>query len=86
MKNTILLSLLSFLFLSSAFAYDRTVEFVDRDRFMGDWYVVAGRFTFLEKNMFNAVESYRWNSKAKRIDISFNYNQDGPNAKFTGRE
>ena len=35
-----------------------TVDYVDIDRFMGDWYVVANIPTFLEKGAHNAVESY----------------------------
>ena len=36
-----------------------TVEKVDLERFMGDWYVIASIPTFIEKEAFNAVESYR---------------------------
>lgn len=36
-----------------------TVEYVDLQRFMGDWYVIGNIPTFLEKNAYNAVESYR---------------------------
>ena len=56
-----------------AHAYDRTVAHVDRDRFMGSWYVMAGRFTFLEKDVFNSVEKYTWNEAEQRIDIDFSY-------------
>ena len=52
-----------------------TVSFVDRDRFMGRWYVQAGRFTYLEKNVHNGIEIYTWNDKENRIDIDFSYNQ-----------
>ena len=45
---------------------------------MGDWYVMAGRFTFLEKGAYNAVESYKWNQKKQRIDIKFRMNQGSP--------
>lgn len=38
-----------------------TVEYVDIDRFMGDWYVIANIPTFLEKNAHNAVETYQLN-------------------------
>ena len=38
-----------------------TVDYVDIDRFMGDWYVVANIPTFLEKGAHNAVESYAMN-------------------------
>ncbi len=36
-----------------------TVSHVDLARFMGEWYVIASIPTFLEKNAYNAVESYR---------------------------
>lgn len=38
-----------------------TVDYVDIDRFMGDWYVVANIPTFLEIDAHNAVESYERN-------------------------
>ena len=33
-----------------------TVEKVDLERFMGDWYVIASIPTFIEKEAFNAIE------------------------------
>jgi len=36
-----------------------TVEHVDLDRFMGDWYVIASIPTLFEKNIYDAVESYQ---------------------------
>ncbi len=79
MKKQIFMTL--FLFISfSALAFDKTVDFVDMNRFMGKWYVVAGRFTALEKNMFNAVETYSWNSAREMIEIDFKYNK----GSFTG--
>ena len=39
-----------------------TVDSVDLDRFMGDWYVIANIPTFIEKGAHNAVESYRLDS------------------------
>ena len=36
-----------------------TVEHVDINRFMGDWYVIASIPTFIETEAYNAVESYR---------------------------
>lgn len=38
-----------------------TVDYVDLDRFMGDWYVIANIPTFLEKGAHNAVENYALN-------------------------
>lgn len=37
------------------------VEYVDLDRFMGRWYVIASIPTFLEKGAHNAVEHYEMN-------------------------
>jgi apolipoprotein D and lipocalin family protein len=36
----------------------KTVDYVDLERFMGDWYVIASIPTFIEKNAYNAIESY----------------------------
>ena len=52
-----------------------TVESVDIKRFMGSWYVLAGRFTFLETDVHNALEIYTWNIENNRIDIDFTYNK-----------
>jgi apolipoprotein D and lipocalin family protein len=38
-----------------------TVDYVDIERFMGDWYVVANIPTFLEEGAHNAVETYAMN-------------------------
>lgn len=40
----------------------KTVDQVEIDRFMGDWYVIASIPTLIEKDAYNAVESYRRNS------------------------
>ena len=65
-----------FLFISfSAHCFDKTVDFVDMNRFRGKWHVVAGRFTALEKDMYNAVETYNWNPIKNRIEIDFKYNK-----------
>jgi apolipoprotein D and lipocalin family protein len=39
----------------------KTVEYVDIDRFMGSWYVIANIPTFLEKDVYNGVETYSLN-------------------------
>lgn len=57
-----------------------TVQHVDLARFMGDWYVIASIPTFLEKDAFNAVESYRLNADGT-IATTFSFNRgsfDGP--------
>lgn len=57
-----------------------TVPQVDIPRFMGNWYVLAGRFTFLEKEVHNGLEVYTWNEEKQRIDIEYDYNR----GSFTG--
>ena len=39
----------------------KTVDHVEIDRFMGSWYVIANIPTFLEKDAYNAVETYNLN-------------------------
>jgi len=79
------LSVISFLGLSGCSTHPLQDEFVvasvDLPKFMGRWYVMAGRFTFLEKNVHNAIESYSWNSTENRIDIAFTYNQGSFNGE-----
>ncbi len=62
--------------------YDKTVTYVERDRFMGKWYVMAGRFTAAEKDAVNSVETYTWNEEEKRIDIDFRFNKGGPDGEL----
>jgi apolipoprotein D and lipocalin family protein len=58
-----------------------TVEQVDLERFMGDWYVVANIPTFVEKGAHNAVESYALNPDGT-IATTFRFNKDA----FDGAE
>jgi len=39
----------------------KTVNYVDLERFMGDWYVIACIPTLIEQDIYNAVESYQLN-------------------------
>ncbi len=59
----------------------KTVEQVDLERFMGDWYVIANIPTFLEKGAHNAVETYALNDDGT-IDTTFVF-RDG---SFDGKE
>ena len=56
--------------------YNQTVQHVQLEKFMGQWYVIAGRFTFLEAGAHNAVETYSYNKEKNQIDISFTFNKD----------
>jgi apolipoprotein D and lipocalin family protein len=67
--------------MSNAEIEKMTVPKVDIQKFMGNWKVLAGRFTFLEKDVHNGIEIYTWNEEKERIDIGFTYNKgsfDGP--------
>jgi len=53
-----------------------TVDSVDLGRFMGDWYVIANIPTFIEKNAYNAVESYRLEEDGT-VATTFRFNKGG---------
>jgi apolipoprotein D and lipocalin family protein len=60
-----------------------TVSEVDLERFMGDWYVIAHIPTFVERNAFNAIESYELNGN--RIETTFRFRNkgfDGPEEQY----
>jgi apolipoprotein D and lipocalin family protein len=59
--------------------YSKTVEHLEVDSFMKKWFVIAGRFTFMENGAHNAVEEYVFNEKKNRIDINFYFNKDSFN-------
>lgn len=62
----------------------RTVEKVDIVRFMGPWYVIACIPTFIEKEAYNGVETYRLEPDGS-IDTVFTINKggfDGPQKRY----
>lgn len=64
-----------------------TVKSVDLKRFMGDWYVIASIPTFIEKDAYNAVESYRLDEDGT-VETTFSFNKgslDGPIKEYTPR-
>ena len=64
-----------------------TVDSVDLARFMGDWYVIASIPTFIEKDAYNALESYRLADDGT-IDTTFQFNKgsfDGPLKTYNPR-
>jgi apolipoprotein D and lipocalin family protein len=88
MKKLINIALFSTLF-SACSSNDlkplKTVDSVDVKSFMGKWYVIANIPTFIEKGAHNAIETYTWNEKENRIDVSFKFNQDnfdGPEKSY----
>jgi apolipoprotein D and lipocalin family protein len=58
-----------------------TAPQVDLDRFMGDWYVIANIPTWIERNAYNAVESYRRNPDGT-VATTFTFRKGG----FDGSE
>ncbi|MEM7282877.1 MAG: lipocalin family protein [Pseudomonadota bacterium] len=52
-----------------------TVEQVDLPRFMGKWYVIASIPTFLEKDIFNATETYEL-LDGNKVATTFSFNKD----------
>ncbi len=58
----------------------QTLDYVDINRYMGDWYVVANIPTFLEKGAHNAVESYRLDDDGS-VAATFTYNKDSFDGK-----
>ena len=53
-----------------------TVSSVDLNRFMGDWFVIANIPTTIEKDAYNAVESYRL-AEDGTIETTFTFNKGG---------
>lgn len=79
MKNIILLSLT--MLLSACGSQNvkpiNTVDFVDLDRFMGDWYVIANIPTFIETDAHNAIENYAMNDDGT-IATTFTFHDGSP--------
>ena len=65
----------------------KTVEYVDLERFMGSWYVIANIPTFLEKGAHNAVETYELDDDGS-IKTTFTFRKggfDGEQKEFNPR-
>lgn len=58
-----------------------TVEQLDIDRFMGDWYVIANIPTFIETDAYNAIESYAMNEDGT-IDTTFTFHDGAPDGEL----
>lgn len=56
---------------------------VDIPRYMGDWYIIANIPTLIERESVNAVESYRWDEKEKRIYIDYSHHHLDPKGQVT---
>lgn len=72
---------LGFLFLGGSFkamALEplKPVDYVDLDRFMGPWYVIASTPTFIDKESYNAIEKYELNDDGT-IQTTFTFLKGG---------
>ena len=82
--NKILLGAFMTMYLSACNASDEelaTVDYVDLERFMGPWYVIANIPTFLEKGAHNAVETYALNDDGT-IGTTFTFRKDSFDGKL----
>ena len=64
-----------------------TVDKIDLERFMGDWYVIANIPTFIERDAHNAVESYRLDRDGT-VATTFTFRDggfDGPVKRYEPR-
>lgn len=52
-----------------------TVDYVDLEKFMGDWYVIASIPTFIEQGAHNPIESYSLDADGT-IATTFSFNAD----------
>ena len=52
----------------------KTVDQVNINEFMGSWYVIAHIPTFIEKEAYNAIESYKLNNDGT-IATTFTFNK-----------
>lgn len=43
---------------------------------MGQWYVLAGRFTVFEKGSHNSIETYQYNPDTKQIQMHYTYRKN----------
>ncbi|CAB1075935.1 Outer membrane lipoprotein [Olavius algarvensis Delta 1 endosymbiont] len=65
----------------------QTVDYVDINRFMGKWYVIASIPTFIEKDAYNATEFYRLENDGT-IATTFKFNKgssEGPLKEYNPR-
>lgn len=76
MKNLIVIIGIFYLVGCTSYQPINVEKYVDIDRFMGDWYVVANIPTFIEEGAHNAMESYKKN-KDGSIATTFTFNEDG---------
>lgn len=58
-----------------------TVDYVDLEKFMGPWYVIANIPTIIEKGAHNAVEDYKLNDDGT-VATTFTFRKDAFDGKL----
>jgi len=65
----------------------QTVDRIDLERFMGQWYVIASIPTPFEKDVYNGIEAYRL-AEDGTVETTFTFNKggfDGPQKIYRAR-
>ena len=84
-KYTVIFGLIFLVSCSSTQPKIKPVDNVELEKFMGDWYVLAHIPAFVEKNAYNAIESYQYNKEKELIQTTFTFNSgdfNGPPKKY----
>ena len=88
MKKILLAALIALTGVAAVFSFSANgkptippVDDVDLPRFMGDWYVIAHIPTFVEKDAYDAVESYALRDDGK-VQTTYRQRQGGFDAKL----
>lgn len=77
MKKTLYTLIIGALFMATGCSSPppiTSMDYVDIDRFMGKWYVIANIPTFIEKDAYNPTETYKLNDNGT-IATTFQFNK-----------
>jgi len=82
-RISVLLALAGLLLVASCTSHAplATVDSLDLERYMGDWYVIANIPTFVEKGAVNAIEHYDLRDDGD-VDITFTFFKNNVEGKF----
>lgn len=59
--------------------FQPTVDYVDLEKFSGDWYVIALLPSIIEKNAVNGIETYTFNDD--KVHVEYIFYKDSPEGK-----
>ena len=82
-KLTLVILLTSFTLIAGGKSevFHKTVEYVDLEKFSGDWYVIALIPTAFERKAANGVENYSINNKDGTIQVRYTFRKGSPEGK-----